>query len=188
MKKPNGGKRVEKPEPLIKIEDVHKNYGKKVVHSGINLDIYQGEILTLMGGSGSGKSVLLRSLIGLDKPDRGHIWFHGQDIVGLKESQLVEVRKRIAYVFQYGALFDSFTVRENLAYPLRAHTKMTEDQIQQKVKESLQKVCLQGAEDLLPSGLSGTRPAGSPPSWCGRGASACCSRDRPAGTASCSSS
>jgi phospholipid/cholesterol/gamma-HCH transport system ATP-binding protein len=141
--------------PVIQVEGIYKNYGKKIVHQGIDLTIYKGEILTLMGGSGSGKSVLLRSFIGLDKPDRGHIYFHGQDVVALKEAQLVNVRKRIAYVFQYGALFDSFTVRENLAYPLRAHTKLGEAEIRKKVAESLDKVGLQGAEELLPSDLSG---------------------------------
>ena len=117
--------------------------------------IYKGEVLTLMGGSGSGKSVLLRSLIGLEKPDRGRIFFHGQDVVKLNEQELTDVRKRIAYVFQYGALFDSLSVEENLAYPLREHTKMSNAQIHQKVMEMLNKVGLQGSEKLLPADLSG---------------------------------
>ena len=124
LKSPSkGGK--ETPEAIIRFQDIYKRYGGKVVHSGINLDIYKGEVLTLMGGSGSGKSVLLRSLIGLEKPDSGQIFFHGKDVVKLNEQELTEVRKRIAYVFQYGALFDSLTVEENLAYPLREHTKLT---------------------------------------------------------------
>lgn len=147
----------EKPElePLIQVEGVYKKFGGKTVHNGIDLDIYKGEVLTLMGGSGSGKSVLLRSLIGLEKPDRGHIYFRGQDIVTLDEQQLVEVRKRIAYVFQYGALFDSFTVKENLAYPLREHTEMNEQQIHEKVLATLRKVGLDGSEELFPGDLSG---------------------------------
>lgn len=142
-------------EPLIQVRDVFKNYGAKTVHQGISLDIYEGEILTLMGGSGSGKSVLLRSLVGLDKPDRGEILYRGQDIAKLSEEELVDVRKKIAYVFQYGALFDSFTVADNLAYPLREHTEMTEKEIAEKVKSTLGKLGLDGSQHLFPSDLSG---------------------------------
>lgn len=147
-------KQIEK-EALIEVEGVYKNYGKKVVHSGINLSVYRGEVLTLMGGSGSGKSVLLRSLIGLEKPDRGHIYYREQDITKMDEEQLVPIRKKIAYVFQYGALFDSFTVKDNLAYPLREHTQMTEDEIHEKVLSTLKKVGLEGNEHLFPGDLSG---------------------------------
>jgi phospholipid/cholesterol/gamma-HCH transport system ATP-binding protein len=140
---------------LIRIEGVTKHFGKKVVHNNIDLSIYKGEVLTLMGGSGSGKSVLLRSLIGLETPDRGHIFFRDQDICKLNEQELVSVRKRIAYVFQYGALFDSITVFENLAYPLREHTKMTDKEIQEKVITTLEKVGLKGSEQLFPGDLSG---------------------------------
>jgi len=141
--------------PIIQVKGITKKYGKKVVHRGIDLDVYDGEILTLMGGSGCGKSVLLRSLIGLEKPDRGQILFHGQDIAQMDEEQLTEVRKKVAYVFQYGALFDSLTVKDNLAYPLREHTKMTEDEIHQKVIKTLGKVGLEGVENQFPSDLSG---------------------------------
>jgi phospholipid/cholesterol/gamma-HCH transport system ATP-binding protein len=144
-----------KRKPLIEARGIFKKYGDKVVHDGIDLTIYEGEILTLMGGSGSGKSVLLRSLIGLEKPDRGEIWFDGQDITKLGEEALVSVRKKIAYCFQYGALFDSLTIEENLAYPLREHTKMTWKQIQAEVQASLGQVGLEGSEHLLPSDLSG---------------------------------
>ena len=106
-------------------------------------------------GSGSGKSVLLRSLIGLEKPDKGSIFFEGVDIVTLNEQELVDVRKKIAYVFQYGALFDSFTVHENLAYPLREHTKMGDDEIHEKVMATLAKLGLQDSAQLYPSDLSG---------------------------------
>jgi len=142
-------------KPLIEVEGVSKFFGDKVVHDGIDLDIRKGEILTLMGGSGSGKSVLLRSLIGLEKPDKGKILFDGQDITKLGEEELVAVRKRIAYCFQYGALFDSLTIAENLAYPLREHTKLTDGQISERVHAALEQVGLGGSEQLLPSDLSG---------------------------------
>ena len=141
--------------PLIEISGVRKVFEGKLVHRDVDLAIYPGEILTLMGGSGSGKSVLLRSIIGLEKPDHGRIEFHGDNIVGMNEQELVEVRKKIAYVFQYGALFDSLTVKENLAYPLRAHTQLTEPEIHDRVLSTLGKVGLQGCEEMYPSGLSG---------------------------------
>lgn len=141
--------------PLIQIRNVCKSYENKVVHRGISLDIYQGEILTLMGGSGSGKSVLLRSIVGLDKPDSGSIFFHGTDIASLSEDELVSIRKKIAYVFQYGALFDSFTIAENLAYPLREHSKLTEREIMNKVSATLKRLGLDGSESLFPADLSG---------------------------------
>jgi phospholipid/cholesterol/gamma-HCH transport system ATP-binding protein len=141
--------------PLIEVRNVSKNFGDKIVHKDICLTVNEGEILTLMGGSGSGKSVLLRCMIGLEKPDSGEILFKGKDIAKLSEDKLIEVRKEIAYVFQYGALFDSLSILENLAYPLREHTKLDEATIQKKVSESLKKVGLGGSEQLLPSDLSG---------------------------------
>jgi phospholipid/cholesterol/gamma-HCH transport system ATP-binding protein len=142
-------------EPIIQIRNLQKHFGTKVVHRAINLSIRKGEVLTLMGGSGSGKSVLLRSIIGLDRPDGGEIIFHGENIASLDEEKLVPVRKQIAYVFQYGALFDSFTVFENLAYPLREHTQMTEMEIGRKVMETLKRVGLEESAKLYPSDLSG---------------------------------
>jgi phospholipid/cholesterol/gamma-HCH transport system ATP-binding protein len=142
-------------KPLITVKGIKKKYGNKAVHRGIDLTIYEGEVLTLMGGSGSGKSVLLRSLIGLERPDEGEIVFHDNDICALDEEDLVGIRKRIAYVFQYGALFDSLSVKENLAYPLREHTELSEEEITKKVGEALSRVGLKGNESLLPSDLSG---------------------------------
>ncbi len=142
-------------EVMLSVRHVSKKYGDKIVHQDINLDIRKGEVLTLMGGSGSGKSVLLRSLIGLERPDSGTIEFEGRDISQLSEDDFVDVRKKIAYVFQYGALFDSYTVAENLAYPLREHTKLDETQILAKVSATLKKVGLVGTENLFPSDLSG---------------------------------
>ncbi len=141
--------------PVIRYIDVHKSFDKKSVHRGINLTVNEGEILTLMGGSGSGKSVLLRTLIGLEKIDRGKIFFHNIDVTQLKEEEFVPIRKKIAYVFQYGALFDSLTVKANLAYPLREHTTLNEEQIGKKVLLTLKKLGLEGSEQMLPADLSG---------------------------------
>ena len=126
--------------PLIEMRGIHKKYGSKIVHRGIDLNVYPGEVLALMGGSGCGKSVLLRMIVGLEKPDSGTIQFKSEFIENLSEQNLVPVRKKIAYVFQYGALFDSFSIKENLAYPLREHTKFTETEIHEKVLSTLEQV------------------------------------------------
>ncbi len=141
--------------PLIEMRGIHKKYGSKIVHRGIDLNVYPGEVLALMGGSGCGKSVLLRMIVGLEKPDSGTIQFKSEFIENLSEQNLVPVRKKIAYVFQYGALFDSFSIKENLAYPLREHTKFTETEIHEKVLSTLEQVGLKGTENLYPSDLSG---------------------------------
>jgi phospholipid/cholesterol/gamma-HCH transport system ATP-binding protein len=109
----------------------------------------------LLGGSGSGKSVVLRSIIGLEKPDAGEILFDGRDITQLNELELIEVRKRIAYVFQNGALFDSLTVEENLAYPLQEHTNLSETEIRRRVDAMLELIDMPGSNGLLPAELSG---------------------------------
>ena len=94
-----------KNEIALRVEDLHKAFGEKIVHRGVSFDLHRGEILALFGGSGTGKSVVLRSIIGLEKPDSGHIFYEDQDIVPMSERRLIEIRKRIAYVFQNGALF-----------------------------------------------------------------------------------
>jgi len=142
-------------DTLIDVSHFAKSFGTKKVHQDVSFQIRQGECLGLIGGSGTGKSVLLRSLIGLEKPDAGNIYFDGQDITKLKERDLIPVRKRIAYAFQGGALFDSMTVFENLAYPLRAHTDMTEKQITERILKLLAEFGLEGNDKLLPSNLSG---------------------------------
>ena len=140
---------------VLEVKDLHKTFGTKVVHQGVSFDLRKGEILALFGGSGTGKSVILRSLIGLEKPDSGQILFDGQDITQLTERQLTPVRIRIAYVFQNGALFDSQTVAQNLAYPLREHTKLKTDEIDTKIDAMLELVDMKGTRDLLPAELSG---------------------------------
>lgn len=141
---------------VIELKDFKKRFGAKVVHNGVSFTVNKGECLGLIGGSGAGKSVLLRSLIGLEKPDSGQVIFEGDTKVNeLNEDQLIEVRKKIGYAFQGGALFDSMTVYENLAYPLREHTKMTEAQIRERIFQVLKDFGMQGNENLLPASLSG---------------------------------
>jgi phospholipid/cholesterol/gamma-HCH transport system ATP-binding protein len=139
----------------LEIHDLHKSFGAKVVHRGVTFELKKGEILALFGGSGTGKSVILRSIIGLEKPDSGRIVFEGRDITELGERQLIEVRTKIGYVFQNGALFDSLSVEENLAYPLREHTDMSDEQIREKVNAMLELIDMKGSNELLPAELSG---------------------------------
>lgn len=140
---------------VIRVRNFTKSFGSKTVHKDVTFDVKKGECLGLIGGSGAGKSVILRSLIGLEKPDSGQIFVHDTDIVPLREKDLVEVRKQVAYVFQGGALFDSMTVYENLAYPLREHTNMTEAEIDKKIHEQLAEFGLLGNDEVFPASLSG---------------------------------
>jgi phospholipid/cholesterol/gamma-HCH transport system ATP-binding protein len=140
---------------ILEIKNLHKTFDNKSVLRGINISLYRGEILGFFGGSGTGKSVILRTMIGLEKPDEGEIIFEGQDIAKLDERELVAIRKKIGYVFQNGALFDSMTVEENLAYPLKAHTKMPDEEIKARITEMLKLVGLEGSEKLYPANLSG---------------------------------
>ncbi len=146
----------QKSNPVVlSLRNLKKSFGEKVVHRGVSLDLHEGEILGLFGGSGSGKSVILRSIIGLERPDEGEILFEGRDLVPLSERELFDIRTRISYVFQNGALFDSLTVEENLAYPLQAHAHMTRTEIRERVDELLEMIDMKGANSLLPNELSG---------------------------------
>lgn len=140
---------------LIEVENFKKSFGKKNVHNGVTFFVRKGECLGLVGGSGAGKSVILRSLIGLERPDSGDIRINDQSIIGMDEISFTEIRKKVAYAFQGGALFDSMTVRENLSYPLEQHTTMTPKQILDKVKNQLNEFGLLDALNLYPSELSG---------------------------------
>lgn len=142
-------------QTLIEFKHFAKSFSNKKVHVDINLQIYKGECLGLIGGSGTGKSVLLRSLIGLEKPDNGEIYFNNLKISGLRDKEMIPVRKKIAYAFQGGALFDSMSVYENLAYPLRAHTQFSEAEISNKIHSLLKEFGLEGNDKLLPASLSG---------------------------------
>ena len=137
------------------LRGVTKSFGSKQVLHGIDLEVKRGETLVILGGSGTGKSVLLRMLIGLIQADGGQILFEGKDITALHERDYYPLRKRASYLFQGGALFDSMNVYQNLAYPLREHTRLTHDEILPIVRKSLARVELEKIEHLYPSDLSG---------------------------------
>lgn len=140
---------------LIEFRDVKKRFGPKIVFDGLNMDIHEGETLTVIGGSGQGKSVMLKLLIGLLPVDSGSIVFDGEEVTDKGERELTRVRRRIGMLFQGAALFDSITVRENVAYGLREHLRMNEHEIAERVAQSLQFVGLPGIEDAQPNDLSG---------------------------------
>lgn len=140
---------------ILEVKNVRKSFEDKQVHKGVSFNLEVGETVGLLGPSGTGKSVLLRSLIGLEHIDDGEILFHQNRIDNLKETQLYPIRTRISYAFQSGALFDSITVFENVAYPLFEHTKLTEKEVGEKVMEILKVVNMDHAADLKPSDLSG---------------------------------
>lgn len=143
--------------PLIRFSGVKKAFGPKVIYRGLDLDIVRGETLTILGASGSGKSVMLKMLIGLLEADAGTIVFDGADITRMDEPKLYDVRRRIAYLFQGAALFDSLDVGENVAYGLREQNwaTMKEEEIQRRVDQSLMMVGLPGIQEMRPSDLSG---------------------------------
>lgn len=143
-------------EPLIRVRDLEQTFGAHPILRGVNLDVLRGETLVLLGKSGGGKSVFLRHLIGLHKPRRGQIFFEGVDITQLTEQQLNAVRRRIGIVFQDGALFDSLTVFDNVAFPLREREGVNcPYKIRERVAEVLELVNMTGHELKLPASLSG---------------------------------
>ncbi len=143
------------PMGMIEVKNFKKSFGSRLVHKDVNFYVRKGECLCLIGGSGVGKSVILRSLIGLEKPDSGEIFIDGVEITEMHERQLNEIRKKVAYVFQGGALFDSMTVYENLAYPLREHFNFSESEVKDRILTQLNEFGLPGSEHLYPSNLSG---------------------------------
>ena len=142
-------------EPIIQFRDIKKAFGKKVIYDGLNLDVYKGETLTIIGGSGVGKSVMLKMLVGLLKPDAGSIKAFGDEITGLREKEMLPVRRRVAMLFQGAALFDSMTVADNIKYPLREHRWGTEAEMSDRVTEVLEMVGVPGSHNLFPAELSG---------------------------------
>jgi len=140
---------------VIVVKQLEKKFGAKKVLNGLDLTITDGESLVIIGRSGCGKSVLLKHIIGLLKPDSGHIFIDERDITAMKDAELNELRKRFGMVFQGAALFDSMTVAENVALPMREHSRMTEAAIRERVTEKLSMVGLEGVEDVHPASLSG---------------------------------
>lgn len=140
---------------IFVVDNLSKSYGARPVLDGLSFEVERGECFVIMGRSGSGKSVTLRQLNGLEKPDSGSVSFDGTDVASLSERELVPIRLRIAMLFQGGALFDSMTVYENVAFPIREHTRFTEVEVEKRVREKLAAVRLEGIEDRLPSALSG---------------------------------
>jgi phospholipid/cholesterol/gamma-HCH transport system ATP-binding protein len=142
-------------DPIISMRNVEKKLGGRPVLRGMNIDIAPGESVVIVGGSGQGKSVTLKHMIGLMKPDSGHVHVEGQDLCCMKPVDLNRFRRRFGMSFQEGALFDSMSVFENIAFPLRRHTEMTEAQIRMRVEQCLDQVHLEGVETRRPSELSG---------------------------------
>ena len=140
---------------MIEVKNLYKSYGDKGVLSDISLSVSHGQSLAVVGKSGAGKSVLLRCLIGLVKPDNGTIYVDNKLINTMNFSQLQKIRSSIGMVFQFGALFDSMTVRENISLALQKLTKLNENEIQQRVRNSLEEVDMAGTENLMPAELSG---------------------------------
>jgi phospholipid/cholesterol/gamma-HCH transport system ATP-binding protein len=140
---------------MIKLVDIHKSFGKQKVLDGLDMEIQDGKTTVIIGRSGGGKSVLLKHIIGLIKPDSGQVFIDDTDITKLNDKGLNEVRKRFGMLFQEAALFDSMNVGENVAFPLREHTKMRGDEIRQIVTDRLRAVGLTGVEEKMPSELSG---------------------------------
>ncbi len=140
---------------VIEVKHFRKKFGSKIIHDDVSFYVKKGECLGLVGGSGTGKSVLLRSLIGLEKSDAGSIQINDVEVVGFSEIQWLEIRKKVGYAFQGGALFDSMTVFENLAYPLLEHTELTSQKISEKILAQLGEFGLYDCENLFPGELSG---------------------------------
>ena len=144
-----------KKEIVIKIEGLKKKFGDRQILNGIDLEIYKGETFVIMGGSGCGKSTVLKHLIGALKSDEGKVSLLGKDISGLSEDEMDEIKKKIGMSFQNSALFDSMTVGENVSLPLKEHTKLDSKVINIMVKMKLELMGLRGFENLMPSQLSG---------------------------------
>jgi phospholipid/cholesterol/gamma-HCH transport system ATP-binding protein len=139
----------------VAVEGLTKSFGKQVIWADVTLTLPPGEISVLLGPSGTGKSVFLKTLVGLLRPDRGHIWIDGHDLANCSENKLYELRRLFGVLFQDGALFGSLSLYDNIAFPLREHTKKSEGQIRQIVMEKMELVGLLGAEAKLPGEISG---------------------------------
>ena len=140
---------------FIECRNLCKSFGKKGVLQGVDLTVERGETMVILGGSGSGKTVLLKHMNGLVGPESGEVFLDGMEISRMEEDALTEVRKRVAMVFQGCALFDSMTIGENISYPLQEHTAMSPEEIRSHMREALSLVGLEGSEELYPAEMSG---------------------------------
>src|SRR5213595_2761492 len=141
--------------PMIKVRSLTKKIGQQEILRGVDLEVRTGETLAIIGRSGGGKSVLLKHLVGLMEPDSGEIWIQGQNIISMNERQLGAIRKKVGILFQGGALFDSMTVEENIAFPLHEAGERNPDILRAKVNEMLEVMEMEGQEDKMPESLSG---------------------------------
>jgi phospholipid/cholesterol/gamma-HCH transport system ATP-binding protein len=149
-------KSSEKNAPPVRLSSLSKSFGQQAVLKGINMEVAEGETLSILGRSGTGKSVLLKLMIGLAKPDSGSIRVHGEEVTNMPRVRLDEVRKKIGFLFQQAALYDSLTVEENVAFPLRRHSKMSDEQRNNRVRELLADVGMDGRDARkLPAEISG---------------------------------
>ena len=137
------------------VQGLHKSYGEQKVLNGLNLKVGSGQTVAVLGRSGTGKSVLLRLIVGLQKPDAGTIQIQGQEITSANLEELNEIRKNMGFLFQHAALYDSLTVEENVAFPLRRHTEMTAAQRSERVQELLASVGMEADLQKMPSDISG---------------------------------
>lgn len=142
-------------EPLIRLRNLHKRFGRLEVLTGVDLDLRKGETTVVLGESGTGKSVLLKHMVGLLRPDEGEVYFHGERVDGFTEREWVEPRKRFGFLFQLSALFDSLTVGENVGFPLSVHTRRSKREIERIVEQKLVMVGLPGLQHKRVSELSG---------------------------------
>jgi phospholipid/cholesterol/gamma-HCH transport system ATP-binding protein len=142
-------------DAMISLRNLRVSYGEREILHGISFDVMRGETMVILGGSGSGKSTLLRTLVGLERPDSGEIWLRGKNLASIAPAEMDEIRKKIGMSFQGGALFGSMTVGENVALPLREHTKLEDPTIEIILRLKLDQVGLSGFEKHMPSQLSG---------------------------------
>ena len=141
--------------PMVAVRSLAKSIGQQQILRGVDLEVATGETLAIIGRSGGGKSVLLKHLVGLMTPDAGEIWIQGQNIIGMNERQLGEIRKKVGILFQSGALFDSMTVEDNISFPLREGGERDAKVLHAKVAEMLEVMEMEGQEDKMPESLSG---------------------------------
>jgi phospholipid/cholesterol/gamma-HCH transport system ATP-binding protein len=142
--------------PAVAVQNLEKTFGTHKVLNGVSLNVSRGETLAVLGRSGTGKSVMLRLIIGLDQPDSGSVCIHGQDLVGLSLDQMGSIRRRMGFLFQHAALYDSLTVGENVAFPLQHHRRdMSRSEQSDRVNQLLAEVGMEGVLDRMPSDISG---------------------------------